>query len=336
MRREHLLRKIRKYNGGEVGGGYEGSFLTTADIDGDWREEVLTTAEGQLRIYSTDIPAMDRRPSLMQDRFYRMAVATASCGYHYDPMPEILPSTNSPDVVLTLKKPDLLQMSVTSPMHSALQGNLKLELPEGIQCSFASEDIKLEKGSLWNKTVKLSGPGVGKCGKIYAHLKLDNGKTLTARTLSGQQPLPKHNVKLRGYWCGAETIKSQSGGKAVIYTTESAHNKCIFAWKTPGHKITWQLNVNRAGKYRIEFRYATKRNNVKRLLEVNGKSYGIVRFLPTEAMGKGALDWTLFSPELVLDLPAGVQTVSMECISGALSLDAFSFIRCEEMEALKR
>ena len=230
MRREHLLRKIRKYNGGEVGGGYEGSFLTTADIDGDWREEVLTTAEGQLRIYSTDIPAMDRRPSLMQDRFYRMVVATASCGYHYDPMPEILPSTNSPDVVLTLKKPDLLQMSVTSPMHSALQGNWKLELPEGIQCSFTSEDIKLEKGSLWNKTVKLSGPGVGKCGK----------------------------------------------------------------------------------------------------------SYGIVRFLPTEAMGKGALDWTLFSPELVLDLPAGVQTVSMECISGALSLDAFSFIRCEEMEALKR
>ena len=59
-------------------------------------------------------------------------------------------------------------------------------------------------------------------------------------------------------------------------------------------------------------------------------------WLSTRNPVNGALDWTLFSPELVLDLPAGVQTVSMECISGALSLDAFSFIRCEEMEALKR
>lgn len=56
-----------------------------ADLLGDWREELVTAVPGELRIYSTTIPAQARRPCLMQDRLYRLYVATNSMGYNTPP-----------------------------------------------------------------------------------------------------------------------------------------------------------------------------------------------------------------------------------------------------------
>ena len=326
LRREHIKPLMRKYNGGEVGGGWNGVVITIADVYGDWREEIICSAEGELRIYSTDIPAMDRRPSLMQDHFYRMATATESCGYHYDAIPQILPSSVATDVVLTLKK-SMLQITVTAPMQNGVDGTLSLELPDYIKGDFNKADIKLEKGGIWNKTVKLSGVDPAKPDKIYAVLKLSNGKTLTARTLSGKQTVKVPEAKLKGYWSEAENMKFQKGGKAIIRKWNGAtRNKAITNWLKPGHKIGWQIPIKRDGKYKIIFRYATKRNNVRRQLEINGKNYGTLRFFPTGAMGANYLDWREFSPDITLDLKKGMQNISLNCISGALSLDGISLI----------
>jgi rhamnogalacturonan endolyase len=56
-----------------------------ADLLGDWREELVTAVKGELRIYSTTIPAKTRRTCLMQDRLYRLYVATNSMGYNTPP-----------------------------------------------------------------------------------------------------------------------------------------------------------------------------------------------------------------------------------------------------------
>jgi rhamnogalacturonan endolyase len=56
-----------------------------ADLRGDWREEFVTCVDGQLRIHTTTIPAKTRRPCLMQDRLYRLYVATNSMGYNTPP-----------------------------------------------------------------------------------------------------------------------------------------------------------------------------------------------------------------------------------------------------------
>jgi rhamnogalacturonan endolyase len=56
------------------------------DCLGDWREEILTSVEGELRIYTTTIPAKTRRVCLMQDRKYRTDVAVQSMGYYYPPI----------------------------------------------------------------------------------------------------------------------------------------------------------------------------------------------------------------------------------------------------------
>jgi hypothetical protein len=60
-----------------------------ADILGDWREEVIwrTTDNRALRIYSTTDPTGITRPSLMQDRQYRVAVAWQNTAYNQPPHP---------------------------------------------------------------------------------------------------------------------------------------------------------------------------------------------------------------------------------------------------------
>ncbi|MEU8658474.1 rhamnogalacturonan lyase [Actinoplanes philippinensis] len=60
-----------------------------ADILGDWREEVIwpTTNNTALRIYSTTAATSISRPSLMQDRMYREAVAWQNTAYNQPPHP---------------------------------------------------------------------------------------------------------------------------------------------------------------------------------------------------------------------------------------------------------
>ena len=60
-----------------------------ADILGDWREEVVwrTSDSRALRIYSTTEPTTIRRPSLMEDRQYREAVAWQNTAYNQPPHP---------------------------------------------------------------------------------------------------------------------------------------------------------------------------------------------------------------------------------------------------------
>jgi rhamnogalacturonan endolyase len=77
-------KKIIEYNGEEKLA-IEGKILIVADIIGDWREEIVTSLPGELRIYSTNILSDTKKVCLMQNHLYRMAVADASMGYYNAP-----------------------------------------------------------------------------------------------------------------------------------------------------------------------------------------------------------------------------------------------------------
>lgn len=84
--REFVMRQgIGKWDGTRVvpmdDVSFEGAVLQVADILGDWREEIVTVTDGELRIYSTSIPAADRRVCLMQDPLYRNDVCHNTMGY---------------------------------------------------------------------------------------------------------------------------------------------------------------------------------------------------------------------------------------------------------------
>ncbi len=78
--------RITNYGASEPIAKIEGSLVAVADILGDWREEIITSVPGELRIYTTTIPAEDRRVCLMQDPIYRIDVAAAAMGYYQVPM----------------------------------------------------------------------------------------------------------------------------------------------------------------------------------------------------------------------------------------------------------
>ena len=63
----------------------EGKVVMVADLIGDWREEIVTSLPGELRIYSTNIPALSKKICLMQNRQYRLGVANSTMGYFYPP-----------------------------------------------------------------------------------------------------------------------------------------------------------------------------------------------------------------------------------------------------------
>lgn len=77
---------IVEYQGNTFNVKLEGRIMMMADITGDWREELITTQNGELRIYHTTIPAIDKRASLMQDHVYRIEVAHRSMGYEQSPV----------------------------------------------------------------------------------------------------------------------------------------------------------------------------------------------------------------------------------------------------------
>jgi rhamnogalacturonan endolyase len=63
----------------------------TADIFGDWREEVVYRTQGNdaLRIYTTTTSTTHRLYTLMHDPIYRMSVATENVAYNQPPEPGI-------------------------------------------------------------------------------------------------------------------------------------------------------------------------------------------------------------------------------------------------------
>ena len=75
---------IVRYGAGKIGE-YEGRVVAIADLVGDWREEIVTSVPGELRIYTTTLPTPRRRPALIEDPLYRRDVAHLAMGYFYPP-----------------------------------------------------------------------------------------------------------------------------------------------------------------------------------------------------------------------------------------------------------
>ena len=78
--------KISKWKGEALTSDIKGEIQMIADLNGDWREELVTTLPGEIRIYHTNIPAKDRRVTLMQDPIYRSYVLERSQGYPQSPV----------------------------------------------------------------------------------------------------------------------------------------------------------------------------------------------------------------------------------------------------------
>ena len=130
------------------------------DLYGDWREEILVFEKGELRIFTTDIPAFDRRVSLMRDASYRSRIVMETSGYSQRPILEYVPSAIDPNVSIRLDRLGRnVIMDVVAPLAAPLKGVFKMEkLPEKWSSDFTEQAIDLKPGERWQKRLPINRP----------------------------------------------------------------------------------------------------------------------------------------------------------------------------------
>jgi rhamnogalacturonan endolyase len=135
------LVRLLTATGASSNNGSKANAAVTADILGDWREEVVWRASdnASLRIYSTTIPAENRLYTLMHDPQYRLAVAWQNVAYNQPPhpgfflgagmnappIPNIVHKDTSPPAFKTLAAPEA---TLWPPNHGMVPITLNVAL----------------------------------------------------------------------------------------------------------------------------------------------------------------------------------------------------------------
>ncbi len=180
LQREIVRGQALDYEGGVVSEKIEGSVVLVADVLGDWREEIITTVAGELRIYTTPIPAMDRRVCLMQDVPYRMRTVMNAMGYTQVPLLSYVPDARAPNVNLTVQKEgkkNICRAVVSAPLGQGVKGRVTLTAPKGVKLDRASFDVDLKPGSRMAQSVPFEGKSE-RGERIRATLSFENGTVL--------------------------------------------------------------------------------------------------------------------------------------------------------------
>lgn len=168
---------IADFDGGRHETRIEGKgVVLIADLLGDWREELIVTENGELRIYSTTIPATDRRVTLMQDPGYRSDVAMTSMGYTVPPTPSYDFESRAPNLNLTAlaAKTGTVRVVVSAPLGAPVEGTVALSVDAG-SVTPAALPVRLAPGErkVWECAVTRSN-GV-KSVLVRASLDLKGG-----------------------------------------------------------------------------------------------------------------------------------------------------------------
>ena len=142
---------------------------------------------GELRIYTSPIPAMDRRVCLMQDRPYRMRVMMNAMGYTQVPILSYVPEALSPNLNLTIQKEgkaNWCRVVVAAPLGKTIKGSLALTAPSGVTLGRSLLTIHLKNGERFAENVSFDGKAA-RGELIRAVLSLDDGTILRGRVPLG-------------------------------------------------------------------------------------------------------------------------------------------------------
>lgn len=108
---KYRVGRIFTFEGASSNNGTKSTPALSADILGDWREEVIlrSTDNKELRIYTTTIPTEHKMYTLMHDPQYRMAIAWQNTGYNQPPHPsfyigEDMKKAPAPNIVVIKPK----------------------------------------------------------------------------------------------------------------------------------------------------------------------------------------------------------------------------------------
>jgi hypothetical protein len=350
--------RISDYGGAVLAGGIEGSLVLVADVLGDWREELITSVPGELRIYSTTIPANDRRVCLLQDRMYRACTVMNTMGYSTPPTLSCLPEAHWPNLNATLLAGAdgalTCQAVVSAPLTATVQGRLAyrpgesghptdwdIDLAPGTR-QILSFPVYTHAASLVgaNAVLRLELTGSARYGAAALPANTPEPIDLVRRPVACTQPVEfAASVPVRlaskpirtGNRAEAEAFSAQGGGEVrVREDKKGVIDKAISHWDAEGHWLEWQIPVARAGRYRLLMRYCAP-HTARRRLAVNSVDLGECRLPGSGGFGDAPGDWehawaAPAGQTWEVDLPAGTHTVRLENTDGkGLNLDYLLF-----------
>ena len=291
LQREIAGSVVRDFDGSPFPGRIEGSVIMIADLLGDWREEIVTSVEGELRIYSTTIPATDRRVCLVRDPLYRNGVALWSMGYPQVQMTSTCLEADSPGLNLAAQRGKAGQAQcrvvVSAPLDRGVKGRLTLFADNG-KLDPNAADIALKPGERRVLNVTVAGVSPARpCVRIHARL-VGDGLLLTGRVA-----LQDKRLLIGPGMAEAEDIAAQGGGAVHIRDAKDKPGvhaaRCFSHWFNKGHWIEWRLKAP-SGRYHLLWRYSCTSRAV-RSLAVNGQTYPSQRFEGTGGFGSRPEDW---------------------------------------------
>ncbi len=339
LQKEIFGGKITDHNGGPVSDHSFGGMVLIADIIGDWREEIIASPiNGEFRIYSTDLPAMDRRPCFMQEHNYRMRMAANAMGYATEALPPYDLESESHNLNGTFidgkdKGGNEIQLVVVASRHEPLKGTVAMQLPASVTCDTMSFDVDLKPGERMVKRIKLLSDKRFH-GPVRFVLTRPDGRQLKGQVLIqiAANGMPK------GYFAEAEAFTAQNGGDVHIRDDKpGVHGKAISHWDDKGLSLTWEVSVPTDGNYVFAACYCNP-NGARRRLTIDGRDIGVFTFAGSGGFGETPYEWTLFTVNrdngkpYVFPLKAGKHVVQLENMDGkGMNLDYVGFMKEEDL-----
>ncbi len=321
--------RIWDYNGASHATTVTGSVIAMADVLGDWREEIIASAPGELRIYTTTIPAMDRRVCLMQDPIYRLDVVVAFMGYYAAPMLSYDIASRSPGMSLTVPggrvAPDAPvegEVLMSGVAGQPLRGKLALRASGGAKIAPESADVQAPPGELAKVPFSISiAPAKGiptERRDVQVAVRLE----LETRTMRAEAVLSVGDVPVQGYpMVECEDVAAEGGDSVKVREDKvGASGKSISHWDKEGHWLEWKIAAPKAGRYRIVVRYCAAKDAAREFRMGNATVRAV--FASTGGLGGTTNDWghafvrDADGKILECDLDAGPHTIRMTNIDG--------------------
>jgi rhamnogalacturonan endolyase len=343
VQREMLRGQPRDYQGGAYPPNIGGSVLAVADVTGDWREEIITSLPGELRVYTTTTPATDRRPCLLQDPTYRLSLADVSSGYYSQPMLGYLPKSergsaliSGPQDGLSARAASPCTVTVVAPAKAALAGELRLSTGSEATIEPIVLPVSLTAGQSVQLpfTVRLKDTPSPLSGRMLVPvtgvLQPKSGEAIEVRASLPVMDEPMTGASVIG---AGEFIEQVNGEGRLRTDKPNSAGRAFSHWNYTGHRVTWQIQVPQAGRYNLVFRYGNSFGSVaERSLLVDNKPLVGAERIQFPPVGTVLDEWATMpvrlkdGPLAVWELPAGTHRITMENTNNCwLNLDQIAF-----------
>lgn len=235
-------------NGAASINGTKSTPVLSADLFGDWREEIIwrNSNDTQLMIYTTTIPSNHRLYTLMHDAQYRVAIAWQNTAYNQPPHPgfflgEGMSAQSAPDINISRggSQPaptptDVLQIQENSPGFCGVNGIIESLNGGFTGAGYANTDNAAGTGVRW----AVNAPSAGTYAMTFRYAGVtDRPATLRINGAVVQGNLAFTNTGAWTSWLTQNlNVALNAGNNQIEITANSADGLGNIDWLQIGNK----------------------------------------------------------------------------------------------------